>query len=90
MNSFRTTRGVYSQAGPSRVPVAALRPSIPSCVHPETGERALVHGRLVQYFTDIPKCGGHRLFDLFHISQHPKIPCARAGRRAMLRSRTTA
>ncbi|MFB9264008.1 TauD/TfdA dioxygenase family protein [Bradyrhizobium erythrophlei] len=34
-------------------------------VHPETGERALVLGCLVQRFVDIPKYDGQRLFDLF-------------------------
>ncbi|MCC8944234.1 TauD/TfdA family dioxygenase [Bradyrhizobium sp. Arg62] len=34
-------------------------------VHPETGERALVLGDLVQRFVGIPKYDGQRLFDLF-------------------------
>ncbi|MET4387543.1 alpha-ketoglutarate-dependent taurine dioxygenase [Bradyrhizobium sp. F1.4.3] len=34
-------------------------------VHPETGERALVLGDLVQRFIDIPKRDGQKLFDLF-------------------------
>ncbi|UWU67784.1 TauD/TfdA family dioxygenase [Bradyrhizobium sp. NC92] len=34
-------------------------------VHPETGERALMLGCLVQRFIDIPKFDGQKLFDLF-------------------------
>lgn len=34
-------------------------------VHPETGERALVLGYLVQRFVDIPKYDGQKLYDLF-------------------------
>ncbi len=34
-------------------------------VHPETGERALVLGDLVQRFVGIPKYDGQKLFDLF-------------------------
>lgn len=34
-------------------------------VHPETSERALVLGELVQRFIDIPKRDGQKLFDLF-------------------------
>lgn len=34
-------------------------------VHPETGERALVLGALVQNFISIPKYDGQKLFDLF-------------------------
>lgn len=34
-------------------------------VHPETGERALLLGCLVQRFVDIPKYDGQKLFDLF-------------------------
>ncbi|MGY4412108.1 alpha-ketoglutarate-dependent taurine dioxygenase [Bradyrhizobium sp. LB7.1] len=34
-------------------------------VHPETSERALVLGDLVQRFIDIPKRDGQKLFDLF-------------------------
>ncbi|MGY4430685.1 hypothetical protein ACVWWO_003162 [Bradyrhizobium sp. F1.13.1] len=34
-------------------------------VHPETGERALVLGELVQRFIDVPKRDGQKLFDLF-------------------------
>ncbi|WP_439397492.1 TauD/TfdA dioxygenase family protein [Bradyrhizobium sp. PMVTL-01] len=35
-------------------------------VHPETGERALVLGCLMQRFIDVPKYDGQKLFDLFH------------------------
>lgn len=34
-------------------------------VHPETGERALVLGDLVQRFVGVPKYDGQKLFDLF-------------------------
>ncbi|KYG97574.1 TauD/TfdA family dioxygenase [Bradyrhizobium sp. DOA1] len=34
-------------------------------VHPETGERALVLGALVQNFVGVPKYDGQKLFDLF-------------------------
>jgi len=34
-------------------------------VHPETGERALVLGALVQRFVGVPKYDGQKLFDLF-------------------------
>ncbi|WP_439373433.1 TauD/TfdA dioxygenase family protein [Bradyrhizobium sp. DASA03120] len=34
-------------------------------VHPETGERALVLGALVQNFVGLPKYDGQKLFDLF-------------------------
>lgn len=34
-------------------------------VHPETGERSLVLGYLVQRFVDIPKYDGQKLYDLF-------------------------
>ncbi|AMA59864.1 TauD/TfdA dioxygenase family protein [Bradyrhizobium sp. CCGE-LA001] len=34
-------------------------------VHPETGERALMLGCLVQRFVDIPRYDGQKLFDLF-------------------------
>ncbi|WP_375167817.1 TauD/TfdA dioxygenase family protein [Bradyrhizobium sp. CCGB01] len=41
-------------------------------VHPETGERTLVLGALVQRFVGIPKYDGQKLFDLFQ--SHITVP----------------